>query len=77
MARHLFVVSRDKPWLYGYLVERFADDPKVTVIFDRRMGERRQTERPAPLERRHVERRARRDPEDDELTTQGYVIVDL
>ena len=77
MTRHLFIVSRTKPWLYDYLVERFADDPKVSIVLDRRFGERRQAPRPVAVERRHIDRRTPQDREDDELASQGYLIVDL
>ena len=75
MARHLFIVSRQHPRLYEYLVERFRDDSKVTVLVDRRSGERR---RAAPdradEERRAAERRQDR-PVDDNLNIRSHLIV--
>jgi hypothetical protein len=78
MARHLFVVTRLESWFYDYLVERFADDPNVTVIRDRRVRERRQefASPPAGGERRQHDRRTRSHL-DDELASHSHVIVDL
>lgn len=77
VTRHLFVVSREKRWLFDYLQERFADDPKVTIVLDRRLAERRQRhDRPA-IDRRRAERRAGGHAGEDELVPQGYFIVDL
>jgi hypothetical protein len=40
MAHYLIVVSREDPALFSYLEEeRFADDPHVTVLLDRRRAE--------------------------------------
>jgi hypothetical protein len=78
MGRHLFIVTRLQSWFYDYLVERFADDPNVTVIRDRRVGERRRFPRGvAPGgERRRGERR-RRQHLDVELQTHSHIIVEL
>jgi hypothetical protein len=75
MARHLFIVSRQHPRLYEYLVERFRDDSKVTVLVDRRSGERRRSvpDR-AEEERRAAERRQGR-PVDDNLNVRSHLIV--
>jgi hypothetical protein len=74
MPRHLFIVSRDHQELYTYLTERFADDPKVSVILDRRVGERRRVSVPVAVERRQADRRQR--PEiDAEIRTRSYAIV--
>ena len=45
MARHLFIVARDHQGLYDYLLERFANDAKVTVIMDRRVEGQQQDHR--------------------------------
>jgi hypothetical protein len=75
MARHLFIVSRQHPRLYEYLVERFRDDNKVTVMVDRRTIERR---RAVPdrstAERRSGDRRQER-PADDSLSLRSHLIV--
>ena len=78
MGRHLFVVTRLQSWFYDYLVERFADDSNVTVIRDRRLGERRRSARGVSPggERRQGERR-RRQHLDAELETHSHIIVEL
>ena len=77
-VRYKFVVSRDHPWLYQHLVERFEDDPDVDVVLDRRVAERR-TERArehSRRERRQSERR-RAVPADDDLRVRSHYIVEL
>jgi hypothetical protein len=37
-ARYLFVVSRQHPYLYELLIERFRDDKNVEVVVDRRLA---------------------------------------
>lgn len=69
---HLFIVARDRTWLFHYLLKRFADDPNVTVILDRRDG----SPSPAAGEDRRLERRFRQQVQ-LELVQHGYVIVDL
>lgn len=75
-VRHLFIVSRERRWLFDYLVDRFADDPKVLVILDRRFSERRTMQVPITTERRRSDRRTHPVSE-EELLQQGCVIVDL
>jgi len=58
VADLLFIVSRSEPKRYMYLRHEYADESNE-VILDRRGGDRRRSERPPPLERRHVERRHR------------------
>ena len=41
VSEHLFIVSRHHPGLYGYLSREFSDEADVTVILDRRTGQRR------------------------------------
>jgi hypothetical protein len=65
MARHLFIVSRAHGLLYEYLIERFADDPNVEVILDRRVGERRQSNQARREDRRRGDRRAQVRLDDD------------
>ena len=70
----LFIVARYNTELYEYLKREFAGQP-VTVILDRRAGERREhDDGPAEGERRHVERRQRADPE-DALRTRGFTVL--
>jgi hypothetical protein len=76
--RHLFIVSRDHPWLYAHLLERFHDDPNVDVILDRRRGERRAAGSTASprQERRRGDRRRAVLPDDD-LRVRSHYIVEL
>ena len=76
MARYLFVVSRRDSALFTYLKERFADDTNVTIVLDRRQGERRRWPEVVPMERRRRDRRAR--PEvDAELQSSSYTVITL
>jgi hypothetical protein len=75
-------VSRHEPGLFSYLSREFAGEPGVTVIFDRRQGERRAgreqesaTDK-APVERRQAERRLRSEF-GDKLSALGYAFVRL
>ena len=76
MDQHLFIVSRSFPELYDYLVERFAGDTNVEVIWDRRVGERRRRSEPSPDERRQADRRMRPFV-DEELRSRSHAIVTL
>lgn len=58
--RHLLIVSRHHPGLYDYIRQRFAGEPNVAVIFDRRRGrDRRRQGSSTGVERRAGERRMR------------------
>ena len=76
VVRHLFVVSRDHPWLYAHLVERFERDPNVDVIFDRRIADRRMESAAVAAERRLRDRRQPVSAEDD-LSTRSHFVVEL
>jgi len=58
MADLVFIVSRTEPKHYLYLKHEFADEGS-DVVLDRRAGERRRSQRPLPIERRHMQRRHR------------------
>jgi len=77
-VRYIYVVSRDHPWLYRHLLERFQDDPDVDVVLDRRVAERRrpQSVLPSSGERRQTERRRAIAPDDD-LRVHSHYIVEL
>lgn len=45
-ASYVYVVPRDRPELFERLQQELAADPQVTVVLDRREGERRQGEEP-------------------------------
>jgi tetratricopeptide (TPR) repeat protein len=71
---HLFVVARYNASLCEYLKQEFAGEP-VTVILDRRQGERRQRdEGPNAEERRRSDRRWHSEA-DEALRTRGFVVV--
>jgi hypothetical protein len=76
MRRNLFVVSRRHPDLYEYLRERFASDPAVEVILDRRIGQRRQNVAVSVTERRRAERRKRPEVE-IELQNRSHAIITI
>ena len=52
------IVSRMEPARYTYLKHSFANDV-IEVMFDRRVGSRRQRQEPVPLDKRRGERRRR------------------
>ena len=66
-ARYLFVVSRQHPYLYELLVERFQDDKNVEVVLDRRSATRK------PAEQYGTE--DRRSRPQNELNVRSHLIV--
>jgi ribosomal protein S18 acetylase RimI-like enzyme len=56
----LYVVARDRPWLYERLRHEFANASDIEVVLDRRVGERRRAARPIGAERRQADRRQRK-----------------
>lgn len=68
MSREIFVVARDRPDLFRYLSETFAEADNVDVILDRRSGE--------DAAARAHERRARPKVEED-LRSVGYAFITL
>jgi predicted ATPase/class 3 adenylate cyclase len=70
---HLFVVAREKAQLYEYLKQEFANEP-VTVVLDRRQGERRHEDQPHAEERREADRRADADA-DAALRQRGFAVI--
>lgn len=78
MAKHLFIVSRDEPGLFSYLSREFSEEPEVTVILDRRQGERRAGQPPESPEtnRRQTDRRMKAEIV-AQLATVGYAFVRL
>jgi hypothetical protein len=77
MPREIFIVARDRPDLYRYLSQTFADAENVEVIWDRRANERRANDTTdREHERRHVERR-RRAAVDEELRAVGYAFITI
>jgi hypothetical protein len=76
MGRNVFIVSRQHRDLYTYLRERFASDPAVEVVLDRRFGQRRQRQSPVDAERRRSDRRQRPEVE-AELQTRSHAIITI
>lgn len=72
-ASYLVVVARDRRDLYDYLSRKFSSEPGIQVVQERRVGERRRTERTSPLDRRRLDRRSR--SVDAELRRFGFAIV--
>jgi len=78
MPREIFIVARDRPDLYRYLSQTFADAQNVRVIWDRRTGERRTDHAGGGrVPERRVADRRRRPGMDDELRGVGYVFITL
>lgn len=78
VAQHLFIVARQQPDLFSYLSREFSAEPEVTVIVDRRQGERRAAPRPtAPADRRRQSDRRRKAEIGGQLSTLGYAFVRL
>jgi hypothetical protein len=75
---HLFIVSRQQPDLYSYLLREFSEEADVSIVLDRRYGERRQPRErrnsAADDDRRLNERRAETDI-NSRLATLGYAFV--
>jgi hypothetical protein len=69
------VIAHYNLGLFDFLKERFAVDQDVTVVLDRRKGERRRAG-PAPgAERRGRERRRTAVVIDGALRLQGFVVI--
>jgi hypothetical protein len=77
MPREVFIVARDRPDLYRYLSQTFADADNVQVIWDRRAGERRATAITVRLPERRVADRRRRAAVEDELRSVGYAFITI
>ena len=63
VARHLFIVSRETPYLADYMREQFRDEPCVEVIVDRRHNDRRPARTSSLQQATSAERRTRHDVE--------------
>lgn len=74
MSREIFVVARDRPDLYRYLSQTFAEADNVQVILDRRTGEPAVDAARGSLA--HEERRARPKVEQD-LRSVGYAFITI
>jgi len=72
--RRLVIVARDEQELHAWLVRKFAGEPGVEIVCDRRRGERRTRPTGLLVERRRSERRRRSDM-DAELRARGWALV--
>ena len=70
----LVVVKRDEPALFAYLQQHFQE-PEVTVLMDRRHGERRRQREPEmPEDRRRRDRRVS-SADEDPLWRYGFRVA--
>jgi class 3 adenylate cyclase/tetratricopeptide (TPR) repeat protein len=72
---HLLVVAHYNLGLFDFLKSRFAEDQDVTVVLDRRKGERRRPGSPPGSERRSGNRRRSATMTDGTLRLQGFVVI--
>lgn len=72
---HLLVVAHYNLGLFDFLKTRFAEDQDVTVVLDRRKGERRRPGGAPGSERRGRERRRSVSLTDGALRLQGFVVI--
>ena len=77
MPREVFIVARDRPDLYRYLSQTFADADNVQVIWDRRGGERRLVLAVTRVPERRVAERRRRGAVAHELRAVGYAFITI
>ena len=72
-VRGLLIVARDQPDLYDCFRHTYGDSETLTVLLDRRQGDRRRSHVPIVGERRRDRRRPLSITED--LRYQQYVLV--
>ena len=70
----LVVVKRDEPALFNYLQQHFQE-PEVTVVMDRRHGERRRRREPERADDRRGQDRRAGSPNDDPLWRYGFRVA--
>ena len=73
MDRLLFLVARDQPDLWDQLNKEFARED-VSVLVDRRRGERRRAQHVKAENRRNADRRSRADV-DQEVQARGFSVI--
>ncbi len=73
-TRRLFIISLDHPEFYERALRTFRGQRETQVIYDRRLGQRRQGGPALAVERRRGERR-RRANVDAEITAFGSAVV--
>jgi hypothetical protein len=74
--RHLFIVARHAPHVARFLMEQFPSDSNVSVVVDRRHGDRRAGGSQVGAERRAGDRRRRVDVE-RELRERSHAFVTM
>jgi hypothetical protein len=72
-TRHFVIVARDRHDLYRHFSESIANDDRITVVMDRRQGQRRASPAETGLERRRRDRRWR--TINDQLSSVGWAVV--
>ena len=76
--RHLFIVSRAAPEVAQFLVAQFPPESNVSVLLDRRRGERRADDSPVEADRRGADRRQHREIEEElRVHTHAFVTVNF
>ena len=73
-VRDLLIVARDRVHLYEFLQHAYGGSEEITILLDRRNGDRRQAAQPVLEERRGRERR-RPPTVADDVCFQPYVLV--
>ena len=73
--RHLVIVARDRPDLHDDMQRRFAGNASVDVIFDRRLGERRERAVARDRDLRDADRRQSDEDVQAGLWVAGYLLV--
>jgi len=71
----LMIVARDRPMLFEKLLDEFDGDASVSVVLDRRFGERRRQPLSVTAEQRRADRRRMR--VDEDLRRLGWATVPL
>jgi hypothetical protein len=74
MDRLVFVVRRERTKLHESLQHALGAEPKVDIVFDRRVGDRRRQDATHIIERRRWDRRSRFFA-DAEVAVRGWTIV--
>lgn len=73
MAELLLIVARDEPMLYERLRLEFEGDGELSVVLDRRVGDRRRQPQPVSRDQRRADRRQAL--VDDQLQRFGWATV--
>lgn len=72
-THHFIIVARDREALYRHFAESLTGNPTISVVLDRRSGERRKHNGNGVLERRRSDRRWR--TVDEQLRVLGWAVV--